>query len=227
MKSLLLSFTIILLSITFLSGQNNIGFYYNHTMPLGTFADNAESQVGGFMCTAMFRPLKNKRFALGGELGVSMYANDDFEYTVTDGDFQGRYIQVNQDDCFLQYGVNARYYLTDLEAKKLINPYVEPRLGGMSFFSTLTQGEECEVDYNSETETHGTTVYAGAGAGIICQINNFCLIDLNAIYNKSGTSAYRHIPEPENVTYRLELTDHMYESRTDHISLRLGMMVSF
>lgn len=227
MRSILLSFFCFFIAFSSLQAQYNIGFYYNHTLPQGVFADNAENQVGGFMCTVLVNPFQNKRFSVGGEVGVSMYANDDFEYTVSQGDFQGRYIEVNQDDCFWQYGATARYHLTDMEAKKVFNPYLETRAGGISFFSTLTQGEECEVDYHSETETHGSTFYAGLGGGITFQLNNFVLIDLNGVYNKSGQSAYRHIPEPEDVTYRLELTDHMYESRTDHISLRLGMIVGF
>lgn len=225
MRSIILSVVIVILSIAKLSSQSNIGFYYNHTLPFGEFADNAENQVGGFMCNVLFRPTKNKRFVVGGELGVSMYANDDFEYTITEGDFQGRYIQVNQDDCFLQYGGTARYHLTDPSKDQLINPYFESRVGGISFFSTLTQGEACEVDYHSETEMHGTAFYAGAGGGITFHINTYWKIDLNVIYNNSTNSTYRHIPAPEDVSYRLELTDHMYRSKTDHVSIRLGMLM--
>ena len=226
MRTFILSLLIGLFSFG-LSAQTNIGFYYNHTIPLGMFAENADTQVGGFMWTTMFKPLKNKKFAIGAEVGVSMYANEDFEYTVSDGDFQGSYVEVNQDDCFVQYGLAARYYMIDLADNKLINPYVEARGGGMTFFSTLTEGEACEIDYHSETETHGTTFYAGAGAGVVFQMNSCVNIDLNFNYNRSGNAAYRHVPEPEDVSYRLELTDHMYESRTDHIGVKLGVLVGF
>ena len=226
-RCIVLSVFVVCLSFVNLASQTNIGFYYNHTLPFGEFADNADDQIGGFMVTTLFRPTKNNRLAVGGELGVSMYANDDFEYFISEGDQQGRYVQVNQDDCFFQYGATARYHLTDLAEQKVINPYFESRLGGVSFFSTLAEGEECEVDYHSETELHGTSFYAGAGAGILFHINNYWEIDLNVIYNNSSRAVYRHIPDPEDVNYRLELTDHMYKSRTDHLSIRLGMLMGF
>lgn len=202
-----------------------MGFYYNHMIALDEFADNTKTHIGGFTTNFLFTPLKNKNIAFGGEFGVSMYANEDFEYTIIEGTSLGQFADVNQDDCFIQYGLVMRYYMAN--EFSTVRPYVEPRVGGMTFFSTLTQGELCEVDYQSETEYHGTTLSLGTGLGLLFNINDLVLVDLNAAYNRSGKTNYRQLPDKNEVSYRLDLDDNIHESKTDNFSIRLGMVVLF
>ena len=223
MKNFLLFIAAFLCFINLSAQRSQMGFYYNHTVALNDFADNTRTNMGGFMTNFLFSPFNNSNFAIGGEFGVSMYANEDYAYTVSEGASVGEFADVNQDDCFLQYALVGRYYLTD--HSRFLRPYAEARVGGMTFFSTLTQGEECTVDYESETEYHGTALTTGGGLGLIFNINSCVMIDLNAAYNRSGVTSYRHLPPPEHLSFRLDLDDNMHETRTDNFAIKLGFLV--
>jgi len=203
--------------------QNFVGVQFNYMQPLHEYGKNLESHHPvGFGLSYMFKPTLFKRFYIGAQLGVSMYATDSYRESVRiEDEFED--IEINEEDCFFSYNAVGRYYL--IEGKR-INPYMEARVGGLSFFSTKMTDEDYDEYYENSTTFYGTSIQLGLGGGLSVHVKDNLWIDLNVIYNRGGKTDYRNIGSSD-IEYRISPSTSKFESFTDNVNYSLGVQFGF
>lgn len=196
------------------NAQFSGGLGYLHVQPLDDFKENVSKSSKGVYMQGLQR-VSNSNLHVGGLFGITMYAKE-----VYDVEFDGYNIKVEEEDCFLQYQFMARYYAWD----KMVTPYVEGRVGGMSFFSTeYAVEEEVAETYEGSGQFHGTSLITSIGGGFVVKIPRTPIsIDFNVNGNKGTHTEYRDI---EGVSYRRNLDDGIKASRTNSVSYQVGIIL--
>jgi len=219
-------FLLLSLSILFAlpsSAQSYLGVEFNYMQPLQEYGNNLEVHPKGIGLSYMYKPKVFKKFYVGAQLGVSMYATDSYEELVQNKEDEYVNIDIEEEDCFLFYGFIGRYFIVE---DRLINPYLEARLGGLSFFSTKMTDDEHDDYYSNSTDFYGTTIQLGLGGGFSVHVKDNLWIDLNVIYNRGGRADYRNIGSSD-VAYRTNPSLGKFESYTDNINYSLGVQFGF
>ena len=204
---------------TDLLAQWNIGLNFNYTTPLDQYDQNLAKDPKGFSMNTLYSPFKGRHLMVGAELGISMYANDEYDI-ITSG---GEEIQIDEEDCFLSYHALLRYQLAP---GQLFNPYVEGRLGGVSFFSTRMAEEGAEEYFESETSFHGTAFNMSVGGGLALNVGPNVAIDLGVSLNRGAKTDYRSI-EAGDASLRRSLDYGVHKSYTHCMNYRLGILLGF
>lgn len=190
--------------------------------PQGQFNSNVEGVAGGLS----FRGIRNStagRWSYGGEIGVAMYSNDQYDVTLP----SGNQIQVDEEDCFWTVHGLVQYTLFQNEA---IRTYGEGRIGMTTFFSSTTSLAETS-EFDDEFEFHGTAFNTGLGGGVTLNIgkiftgvrNEFNLY--TGVNVHSGTNAvYRDM---DAVDTPAPLDAGKFKSLTHYVGYRFGLLVNF
>lgn len=210
-------------SVTFVNAQISGGINFNYTQALKSFDTNLEKNPMGISLNLFITPLKDKRFQLGAELGVAMYANDAFSMGIEEGELAGETFKIEEEDCFLSYHLNARYYLHN---NKLINPYMEARIGGMSFFSSQLTDEKYQDYFEDNTTFHGTSLIGGIGGGAVIRLGSRLAMDMSIIASTGTRAKYRSI-EPDAAELRRSLDYGQQESSIHNLNYKLGILFGF
>ena len=216
-------------------GQVSLGLNYVHNTALKSFKENVNRNPVGFGIAALV-PINNSRFSVGGELGIAMYANETYIQELSDQGFEGALSEVYEENCFVSYSVFGRLNLID---HAFITPYLEGRMGAISFFTDKIFDEPYSNDPNAyvpdhvepETQFHGTSFQLGGGWGLQFDLQKFSKydfplsIDFGMNYLLGSSTQYRNVSrEPENITTDSE---HYYKSTTNNVTYRIGFAYRF
>ena len=149
-----------------LSAQSVYGINFNAASPQGVYAENVTTPMG-LSFNYLHNNNKVKGLYYGVEFGVAMYASDEYDY-----DFNGKTIELSEEDCYLSYAGVVRY---QFRQQKLLNPYVEGRVGGISYFSTIMSNDE---DFENDTKFYGSSFSFGLGGGLAIHLCENMALDL-------------------------------------------------
>lgn len=205
------------------TAQSYLGIEFNYMQPLHEYGKNLEVHPKGFGLSYMYKPQIFQKFYIGAQLGVSMYATDSYNESVRNKENERVNIEINEEDCFVSYGLIGRYFLIE---DRLINPYIEARLGGLSFFSTKMTDDEHDEYFENSTTFYGTTIQLGLGGGFSYHVKDNLWIDLNMVYNRGGRADYRNIGASDAV-HRANAELGKFESYTDNFNYSLGVLFGF
>ncbi len=219
MKTNILLALLCLLTISVSYGQVSFSMNFNLADPLQEYNENLTKTPKGFSTDVAVR-VKETNFTLGGELGVSMFYNDTHLREMTEGGYPGTFIEISEEDCFLNYHLVARYHVFK---EAMFNPYLEARVGGTSFFSTQIATEETYL-FEDITQFHGTAFTPGIGGGLQIKFKDLPIgLDLATTANLGTFTHYRSInPEVHDIS-NLRMSDGQYESSTHHLNYRIGI----
>ncbi|MFZ2904653.1 MAG: hypothetical protein WAZ98_00495 [Cyclobacteriaceae bacterium] len=194
-----------------------MGFGYTFTAPIATMKQNVK-YGNGFTMDLYFTPENKNRFAFGMDLNYTIYGHDKSrqEYTFSDGSTAKMDIIV--DNSFLNFMIGGRYFLTDIEGKK-IQPYMTVK-GGYSWFRTNLNiydpddNDHCEPVDADLLLKDGTYVFSG-GAGFHWDLSsvfkrkepNRFLFNLGANLTLGGKVNYMNTDAPSHNTNNNMQTD--------------------
>ncbi len=220
MKTNILLLLLCCFAISAAQGQASFGMNFNIAKPMQEYAENLSTAPKGFSTDVVFR-VKETNLSVGGEIGVSMFYNDQHLRELADEGYPGAFIEVDEEDCFLNYNAVVRYHVFK---RAIVNPYIEGRLGGTSFFSTQIATEYTDL-FEDKTKFHGTAFNAGIGGGVHIRFGNVPVgLDLAALANSGSFTNYRSInPEKIDTGVSLRMADGQYESKTNHLNFRIGV----
>ncbi len=225
-KLVTLSFLTCIFSLAIFSianAQVAFGFGYNYTKPLQEYNENLEKDPKGVSINVLYNPAKLKNVYVGAEVGVSMYANDSYYLALRDSEGNDLTAEIDEEDCFFSYNALLRYFPSK---DKLVNPYIESRIGAISFFSTSMAEEGFQDLYDSKTAFHGTALNFGIGGGAVFDISYNLAIDVNATFNRGQHTFYRSIEESD-INYRRNLDYGRHESKTNNLNFKIGILFGF
>jgi len=192
-----------------------LGFYVNMATPTGDLADHIDKPVG-ISLDVMFPLKKIPGLFVGGEFGVAMYANDD--YLVANGE-DDQFFEVNEEDCYIAYHAVAKYFVTKTG---FLNPYLEAKLGGMSYFSTILSEAE---EFNNKTSFHGSALNVGIGGGLVVNLMRNISLNSSVIYSVGSKANYRAINKEDRFTKGLD--EGLKNAETNYINYKLGILIGF
>ena len=197
-------------------GQAAFGFNVNVASPKGELSNNIKHPAG--ISFDVLIPIKKIRgLYVGGEFGVSMYAND--SYLLSNAD-ETDVFEVDEEDCFLAYHATAKYF--PLKKRGLFNPYLEAKVGGLSYFSTIMSDEE---DFDSQTSFHGSAFNAGLGGGLVIKAFRNLSFNSSVIYSVGSRANYRMIDKKDEV--KKGLNEGIKNAETNYINFKLGILFGF
>ena len=198
-----------------LFAQSALGINFNMASPQGAYAENV-TRPAGVTINFLKDNQKIKGLYYGIEFGVSMYAGDDYEY-----DFQGKTIELNEEYCYLSYAAVVRYHFRD---KKILNPYVEGRVGGISYFSTLMSSEN---DFEDQNKFYGSTLSYGFGGGVAVRLCEQMSLDLGLTKAYGLDTNYRSVTSTDPQDLKGNLDAGIKSSRTDFLNFKVGVLFGF
>ena len=115
---------------------------------LSEFRENINSSPVGVSAGGAYN-FPNSRFSAGADLGVAMFANETYTASLEDQGHPGAFVEVDEEDCYLNYNAFLRYRLRD---SGLVVPYGEVRAGGISFFNSKFYEEPYGANAPDEIE---------------------------------------------------------------------------
>lgn len=204
--------------------QNFMSVHFNYMQPLDDYRQNMNVHPKGIGLGYQFKPKIFKKFYIGAQFGVSMYAMDSYLQSIETDEDVFEDVEIEEEDCFLAYHLTGRYYFVE---ERRINPYLEARLGGLSFFSTKMTDEEYDEYFENSTSFYGTSIQAGIGGGLSFHIVDQMWIDFNVIYNRGSRADYRNIDSVKDASYRIDPELSKFESYTNNVNYSLGVQFSF
>ena len=221
MRKLLLSF-FLLVSVGFeVCGQSMFGANLKVYQTKGDFNRNVQAVPVGLSFNYLYH-LKESKISIGAELGVAMYANNQYDYELPGGGD----IRVDEEDCFWTLHADVRYYFYQVPALKA---YAQGRLGMTTFFSSRTP-VEITPDFEETFEFHGTAFNVGAGGGVLINFGalfskekqqGLVNLDLGVSLHSGSKTDYRYMQEGSLST---TLDDGTFKSVTNYIDYRIGII---
>ncbi len=200
--------------------QLNVGVHLNVAQPIGDYADNVFGIPAGISLNLLVPNKKWKGFYWGGEIGVGMFRKDQYILSKPD---QSGFFEVDEEDCYLTYHLTARYMLMN---RSIVTPYVEGKIGGVSYFSTLFTEDADEVNFENETRFHGTPLNVGFGGRALFRIAQRISVDANVILSKGSKTNYRSMDDRSDQV-KQDLDEGKRISDTDHFNFKLGILFGF
>ena len=219
------TFLALLLFSSTLFAQGSLEINAKVYSPQGDFNRNVDHIPAG-LSFSYTRPIKNSRFYWGGELGIAMYYNDQFEYELVKEGHPGEFVKVAEEDCFWTGHALARYELSSTEN---LRTYAEIRMGVTSFFSSRMAVEE-DTPFKDEFSTHGTAFNTGLGGGIM--LNPRGLLSKTKPPGKLWIILGANLHSGSSVSYRFAegaknqpLDEGKYKSLTHYTDFKLGLVI--
>ncbi|MDW3195893.1 MAG: hypothetical protein R8G66_26195 [Cytophagales bacterium] len=221
MKALVITIVSFLVSFS-AAAQWNFGIDVKVYDPVGEFNTNVDGVAGGLSLRGI-RMSDNGRWSYGGEIGVAMYSQDQYDVTLP----SGTQIEVDEEDCFWTVHGLVQYTLFQNEA---IRTYGEGRIGMTTFFSStiaLTENSE----FGDEFEFHGTAFNTGLGGGVTLNIGKIFTGERNEFNFDAGVNVH----SGSNAVYRdmdavdtpAPLDAGKFKSLTHYVGYRFGLLVGF
>lgn len=205
------------------TGQILFGIHFNLSQPLKEYNANLYKRPMGISLDLMHQTKKLAHFYVGGEVGVSMYANEEFNVEINEGDLAGEVFEVSEEDCFVRYQLLARYIAF---RDNWFHPYVEAQLGGLSFFSSSHADDKYSNYFKSNTTFHGTALNLAAGGGVLIKTNSCVSFDFSVLANRGTRTFYRSVA-PGGEQARRALDDGRKESATHHLNYQAGVVFNY
>lgn len=174
------------------------GIGYNLFLPLQGMKDGFKS-ANGLGIDLLFHPKKTSFIGFGLDLQGSDYASttQSEEYFFRDG--TSTITDVSFTSTIVSGGLIARL---ELPRKKVVNPYIDFKVGGMSMFSNIyiadpNDNSGCKP-LNSKTLVSDFNWYAGAGGGIKIDVGKRAkkgkhFIDVSVYYLAGGWFTYANM----------------------------------
>lgn len=230
MKFSALLFLCILILFPVLSIAQSVGginFVYNDA--LKEYKHNIKQSPLGISFIGLYA-IPESKFSVGAELGVSMFANEEYTKDLTEEGYAGAMVNVYEEDCYVSYHAVTRYTLTNTGT---LYPYLEGKLGGISFFNDKVYekpyGPNAPKKFKDKTAFLGTSFQYGIGGGMLLQLNQIfpsvteqILFDFSfAIFNGS-TANYRSVNYTEEIVR--SSNDVEYTSKTNNIAYKFGVL---
>ncbi|MDH4058344.1 MAG: hypothetical protein OEU76_06245 [Cyclobacteriaceae bacterium] len=216
MKTLVALFAFVTLAIS-IQAQNMWGFNAKVYQTKGDFNKNVEAVPVGFSFN--FLRGVNEKFAIGAELGIAMYANNEYEYETSSGP-----ITIFEEDCFWTFHGDFRYFFYRTPTLKA---YLQARLGLTTFFSSRTPEEETP-EFRETFDFHGTAFNTGLGGGMLINCKSLFKkqpgslnLDLGVALHSGSSTDYRYMGEGSQ---SVSLDDGIYQSVTNYIDYRIGFV---
>ncbi len=200
--------------------QGMYGFNVKVYQTKGDFNKNVQAVPVGISFNYLHH-IKDSKFTLGGELGVAMYANNQYDYELPSG---GTAL-IDEEDCFWNFHVDARYYFYQVPAMKA---YAQGRVGMTTFFSSRIALDPTP-EFEDTFEFHGTAFNVGLGGGVLInfgglfnkdKVQGNVNLDLGATLHSGSKTDYRYMAEGSQ---SLSLDDGTYKSVTNYIDYRIGV----
>lgn len=225
--------TILIFMICFLTShlstaQWSVGANIKVYDALGSFDENVNATPAGISFVGHKRG--KGRLSYGGEIGVAMYTNDQYQYDLTAEGQPGRTILVDEEDCFWTAHASLRY---EMFSSPSVSQYIEVRVGGTTFFSSIIALED---DHSSPFEdkfsVHGTAFNTAFGTGVTVDPQSVFskgerqgkwLIDVGMNVHSGSVANYRNFKTAESS--QLTLVDGGHKSLTNYIDYRLGVLL--
>lgn len=201
---------LVLSSVGF-SQQKTLGVNIKVYDPISKFSQNISKSVPAGISVNYLRSKETSRYSFGGEFGIAMYSSNDYMFN-----YQGKDIEVNEEDCFWTVHGVVRY---DLHRSEKFVSYAEARAGITTFFSSTTP-IDLNTGYRGEFKFHGTAFNTGLGGGLLYRLGSNIWINLGANLHSGSKVNYRYMPE-SNQSASLE--DGQYKSLTHYMGYRLGV----
>lgn len=205
--------------------QSGFSFGSSIINTLGEFDKYIPSTPVGIYVGLMLPITESGNILAGADVGVSMYAGDSYtQELLLENETQE--IEVYEEDCFFHYTALIRYQpFSDV----YVNPYVEFRAGGTSFFSTIITEEEYGEYFDDQSKFHGTSFQTGLGGGLVVNLEkifnseNLFSLDFGATYLMGSRTEYRNMALDHAPGKSLD--EAKYESTTDNINFRFGVLL--
>ena len=201
--------------------QWNLGIDAKVYDPKGEFNQNVEGVAAGLS----FRGIRNStsgRWSYGGEIGVAMYSNDQYDVTLS----SGQNIEVEEEDCFWTVHGLVQYTVFQNEA---IRAYGEGRIGMTTFFSSTTALAQ-NTGFNDEFKFHGTAFNTGLGGGFNVNIGKVFTgergafsLDAGVAVHSGSNAVYRDM---DAVDVPATLDAGQFKSLTHYVGYRFGVLIS-
>lgn len=160
MKALQLSLLFIVFSSVTASAQWLVGANVKVYDPVGAFDENVNATPVGLSLSGHHRG--KGRLSWGGEIGVAMYTNDQYNYDLAAHGAPGQTLRVDEEDCFWTVHGVVRY---EGFSTPSVRQYVEFRLGATTFFSSIIAAEEHNTVFRDQFSVHGTALNTAIGTG--------------------------------------------------------------
>ncbi len=206
------------------TAQVSFGFGFNYTQALKEYQENLHKNPKGLSVNMLYKHHKLPNFRFGLEGGVSMYANDSYTMSWEDESGETHFSEIDEEDCFFSYNANIKYFLVG--DQKRVNPYLDARLGAVSFFSTRLSEDAPEALFDDKTHFHGTALMYGVGGGIVARIWQAISLDINVVANRGSHTDYRSIAA-DDANIKRDLDYGRKESYTPNINYKVGILFGF
>jgi len=223
MRKAIVFATVLLTFSSLAKGQNNLGLALKAYDPKGDFNNNIDKVPVG-LGLYYLHGKEDSHWKFGGELGVAMYTEEEYEYLFESGNS----VRMSEEDCFWTIHGMVRYYPLK---ERGISPYTELRLGFTTFFSTIMSLDP-EYNFLDRGETHGSAFNTGLGAGVMIDpellitkgSSGRYAIDLGVSWLSGTHSTYRNVEHATNVN---NLEEGRYHSLTGYVDYRMGFIIKF
>lgn len=220
------------------SAQFTAGININAYTALGQYSHNIARNPSGLGFFGNYQ-IPQSHFSIGGDFGAAMYANQ--EYTIQEakeGGLKGPEITYYEEDCYLTYNVFGRAHLLKTEYGT-VNPYIEVKMGGSSYFSDKIAQEDPntgtvpEGAQEDEFSFHGTAFNVGLGGGVYINVGELFggggdrpfILDFGISAINGTRTHYRNIDAEAGVITAEKYN--FYTSATDNIQYRFGFGIRF
>ncbi len=206
-----------------LNAQNNaVGFGFNYTRALQDFQENLDKDPKGFTINYA-KGLCQSPFKLNLGFGISMYAAGEYEYEMYVDQYGSTdLVTVSEEDCFYSYNASLRYMV---KQDTRLRPYLEGRLGGVSFFSSrMGNGSD---NFEDNTTFHGTALQTGLGGGMLFDLtkDGFLFLDFGVHALRGAHTFYRSIDLEDQIQTRQGLNYGRKESHTNNVNFNLSLFI--
>ncbi|NNM16617.1 MAG: hypothetical protein HKO56_08165 [Bacteroidia bacterium] len=229
------NYTVLLIVLLFISSAplihaqslGGLNFIYNQA--LKDYKHNINSSPMGISFIGLYA-IPESKFSIGAELGVSMFANEEYTKDLTEEGYAGAMVEVYEEDCYISYHAVTRYTISE---NTMLSPYLEGKLGGISFFNDKVYekptGPNAPKKIKDKTEFLGTSFQYGMGAGMLLQLDYIfpslpseVKLDFGfTLFNGTETN-YRSVNYTEDIVR--SNTDVEYTSRTNNIAYKFGVV---
>ena len=201
--------------------QGVFGFNVKVYQTKGDFNKNVQAVPVGISLNYLYH-IPDSKFTVGGELGVAMYANNQYDYALPSGGTT----RIDEEDCFWNFHVDGRYYFYQVPAMKA---YAQGRIGMTTFFSSRIALDPT-AEFEDSFEFHGTAFNVGLGGGVLINFGAMFSkdktqgnvnLDLGASVHSGTKTDYRYMAEGSQ---SVSLNAGTYQSVTNYIVYRIGVI---
>jgi hypothetical protein len=188
----------------------------SHLAPRGEFKQNIKNNFGGINLNVGQTLKTNPNIEVGAFVGAGMYAYKEYTTTITTAAGTKKEVEVYEDDCYMQFGIQANY--TFLK-KTAFQPYAGVSIAGNQFFSH-TDPMNNEPEYKKQFVCHGVALSTGLNLGF--------KLNLNKLFSDNGKNGGAYIAFEKSFVHGSKTTYRYFEQDPEVLNgnLNLGLLNS-